>query len=364
MITFEEIEPPKAPPAVKAKGRGTAREPRRVAQLEQELRATQETLQTTVEELETSNEELRSTNEELQSTNEELQSTNEELETSKEELQSVNEELVTVNTELQGKIEELSTANHDMKHLMESLKLATIFLDNDLHVKRFTLQAKAVFNLIQSDVGRPLADLVSNLHDTDLVEACRQVHESLLPVEKEVETKQNQWYLMRIIPHRTSENVIDGVVVTFTDITNNKQEGGRLRDTEQLYRLFFEQNPQPMWIVDRETLAFLAANEAALQLYGYSREETLALTLKQLLVAKEDASLMQHSGRFAQKSSSDGPSATVWEYIKKDGTVLKIEVLSKPIVHAGKEAILSICRDQTSHAETAQEVAKKGKKAR
>ena len=194
-----------------------------IATLEQELRAKEEYLQTTLEEMETSNEELKSTNEELQSVNEELQSTNEELETSKEELQSVNEELATVNTELQNKVLELSRANNDMNNMLAGTGMGTLFVDTQLRISRFTPAITQVINLIQSDIGRPVGHIVSNLIDYgSLVEDVQVVLDTLISQESEVQTKAGTWYLMRIRPYRTLENVIEGVVITFIDITQRK----------------------------------------------------------------------------------------------------------------------------------------------
>ena len=195
----------------------------RLADLEQELQHTRERHQGAIEELETSNEELKSINEEMQSANEELQSTNEELEATKEEQQSLNEELATVNTELQAKIDELAQSQGDLKNLLASTEIATVFLGNDLTVKRFTPEAVKLINLIASDVGRPLRHLVTNLAYDDLVADASAVIKSLKADEKEVCTKDGVWYLMRIMPYRTMDNRIDGVVVTFSNIDKQKK---------------------------------------------------------------------------------------------------------------------------------------------
>lgn len=191
--------------------------------LRQELSSTKEYLQTTIEELETSNEELKSTNEELQSSNEELQSTNEELETSKEELQSVNEELTTVNTELQSKIDELSKVNNDISNLIASTEIGTIFLDVNLNIQRFTPSIRPIVNLITSDIERPFTDISTNIRGATLLEDMEEVLETLVVKEKEIQTKDGNWYLMRIRPYRTTENAIEGVVVTFVLITAQKE---------------------------------------------------------------------------------------------------------------------------------------------
>jgi two-component system CheB/CheR fusion protein len=214
---------------------------KRISKLEHELATTKEFFQATTEELETSNEELMSTNEEMQSSNEELQSTNEELETSKEELQSINEELVTVNTELQNNIEESSRVNNDMANLLAGTGIGTIFLDTKLMIQRFTPAAAKVINLIQTDVGRPVGDIVPRLAAYDsLVRDISTVLDTLVPREEEVQTREGQWYLMRIQPYRTIENVIEGAVLTFVDITEQKRVRDALSEKENQLRLLVE----------------------------------------------------------------------------------------------------------------------------
>ncbi|MGC8491260.1 MAG: chemotaxis protein CheB [Syntrophobacteraceae bacterium] len=208
----------------------------RIAALEQQLRAKEDYLQTANEELETANEELKSSNEEMQSVNEELQSTNEELETSKEELQSVNEELATVNSELQTKVVDLTRANNDMNNLLAGTGIGTIFVDHGLNILRFTPAATKVINLIQADIGRPLDHIVSNLIGYDrLAEDIRSVLDTLIPKEVEVRSKTDAWYVMRVLPYRTLENVIEGAVVTFVDITSLKQAQEELRERVGLH---------------------------------------------------------------------------------------------------------------------------------
>ena len=223
LVAFEGAEPfvPESAPA-SPEDRSQDELATRTRELERELSLAKQVHQSTMEELETTNEELKSTNEELQSTNEELQSANEELETSKEEMQSLNEELQTVNAELQGKVEELSRANDDMKNLLNGTDIATIFLDNRLNIKRFTDQTRRVIRLIPSDVGRPVADLVSKLKYFSLAEDAQEVLRSLVFKEAEVQAEEGAWYLMRMLPYRTTENVIDGLVVTFVDISKIK----------------------------------------------------------------------------------------------------------------------------------------------
>ena len=186
----------------------------------------------THEEMQTSQEELRSANEELQSTNEELQSTNEELSTSREEMQSMNEELQAVNIELQTKLDELSRTSNDMKNLLDSTDIATLFLDRHLNVRRFTPQATRIIKLIPGDTGRPITDLVSDLSDPNLAEDVTEVLRTLVPAEKSVSTHDGRWFKVRIMPSRTMDDRIDGVVITFANITVAKTLEGKLRKNQ------------------------------------------------------------------------------------------------------------------------------------
>jgi PAS domain-containing protein len=223
LVVFQP-QPAPEPAAHKTRGRAV-KKPRGTGSMDLEwvLRCTKESLQTTIEELETSNEELKSTNEELQSTNEEFQSANEELETSREEMQSLNEELSTVNGEMHTKVDELSRANDEMQNLLNSIEIATIFLDRELNINRYTDAARRLVNLIPTDVGRPLADLVSHLRFDHLVESCSEVLRTLVFHQTEVQTKDGEWFLMRIMPYRTAESVIDGLVLTFVDVNPVKK---------------------------------------------------------------------------------------------------------------------------------------------
>jgi two-component system, chemotaxis family, CheB/CheR fusion protein len=215
----------------------------RITALQQELRAKEEYLQTTNEELETSNEELKSSNEEMQSVNEELQSTNEELETSKEELQSVNEELATVNSELQTKVADLSRANNDMNNLLAGTGIATVFVDHQLHILRFTPAATRLINLISTDVGRPVGHIVANFKNYDhFPKDVQAVLDTLSSKKAPVETMDGKWYSMSIMPYRTLDNVIEGAVITFVDITEIRQTDEAYRTLEQKYRALSEKH--------------------------------------------------------------------------------------------------------------------------
>ncbi len=229
MIVFADVEMP-VPDASSIKRRAPT--PGRMAEMERALRQAHEEIQIVREEMQTQQEEVKSANEELQSTNEELQSTNEELTTSEEEMQSLNEELQTVNAELQTKVEDLSVVNSDMKNLLNSTDIATIFLDDKLHVRRFTDQATKIFKLIPGDVGRPLSDIVTDLDYSDLQADAQEVLRALIFSEKQINARDERWFAVRIMPYRTLENVIDGVVITFTDISVAKKLEAQLRLTQ------------------------------------------------------------------------------------------------------------------------------------
>jgi two-component system CheB/CheR fusion protein len=229
MIVFNDVVTPhekKTTSRAKPGSAGSAR----IAELEEKFRHNSEELQSTREEMQSSQEELKSTNEELQSTNEELQSTNEELTTSREEMQSLNEELQSVNVEQQAKMDELSRLNNDMRNLLNSTEIITVFLDNKLHVRRFTSGANKLFKLIPGDVGRPLSDITSDLLFPGMAEDTREVLRTLVFSEKQITTSDGRWFSVRIMPYRTVEDVIDGVVITFAEITAAKKLEAGLRE--------------------------------------------------------------------------------------------------------------------------------------
>jgi two-component system CheB/CheR fusion protein len=261
LVTFQTGKDRKLPPAPKSTRRSNKPPPDLVGELERELQYTKETLQSTVEQLESSNEELKSTNEEMQSTNEELQSVNEELETSKEEMQSLNEELQTVNAQLQAKVDDLGEANDDMQNLLNSTDIATIFLDQEFKIKRFTSEATKLINLIPSDVGRPIAHLASNLDYDQLQSDAAEVMRKLGFKEREVRTKSGEWRQVRISPYRTMENVIDGLVITFIDINRIK----KAEEATQRGRAFAESIVttvrEPLMVLD-EDLRVVSINRA------------------------------------------------------------------------------------------------------
>ena len=278
MIMFQHHPEPGRPEKKKGKGQPERADNSRVAELEKELSHTRDSLQAAVEEAQATNEELRSANEEMQSTNEEMRSTNEELETSKEELQSINEELVTVNSELQSKITQLSSSESDMKNLLDSTEIATIFLDGDLHIKRFTKSATRVISLIPGDVGRPIGDVTVKIEDASILEHARAVLDRLRPFEAELKAKDHEWFLMRIVPYRTLDNVIDGVVITFTDVTESKRAA---RERAEFAENIVQTVREPLLVLD-SAFRIIMANKSFYTFFRVKKEETERRVLRDL----------------------------------------------------------------------------------
>lgn len=242
--------------------------------LEKELKITQEHLQSAINELDISKETLQTTNEEYQSSNEELQSTNEELETSREELQSVNEELITVNNELQDKITQLSQANDDLNNLLRSIEVATIFLDRDLKIKRFTPTATKIFNLIPSDIDRPVTHLSGNIIYNALAEDVKNALKTLAVKSADVQATDGTWYHMRIIPYRTAENIIEGVLVTFVEITELKNVEEKLKNTNEHLNLIMENLPAvPFTCVTEPEIQFSFVGKSSEKVTGFLPEQ-------------------------------------------------------------------------------------------
>ncbi len=296
LVVFEEINPE----PIETQGDSTAPQEEglvRIQELEQDLRASRDYLRTTVEELETTNEELKSTNEELQSTNEELQSINEEHETSKEELQSVNEELITVNGELEGKLGELAASNNDMINLLASTEIATLFLDRNLSIKRYTPEVRRIFNLIQTDIGRPLTDIAGNLDYPALATDSAKVLNTLIPRIREACTREGRWYKARILPYRTTENVIDGVVITFIDITDQKA-----LEAQSRLAIVVRDSNDAVTVTDFDG-RLLAWNRGAERIYGLTEADTVGLSIFNIFAVREHDEIRRLLQRLASGES-------------------------------------------------------------
>ena len=300
--------------------------------LNQELKARDEYLQSANEELETTTEELKSSNEEMQSVNEELQSTNEELETSKEELQSVNEELATINAELQTKVSDLSRANNDMTNLIAGTGIGTIFVDYRLRILRFTPAASAIINLIQSDMGRPVGHIVSNLVGyTSLVADAQAVLNTLIPKELEVQATDGKWYTMRIQPYRALTNVIEGAVITFVDITEIRQTREALRKAnEQLRLLAVMRDARDAITVQDLEGRILAWNPGAVRIYGWSEAEALTMHIRDRIPEGLREKVLE---QLHQLSLGEILEPYQTQRVAKDGTVVDVTVVSTALVN-------------------------------
>jgi len=318
-------------------------------QLEYELRATKEHLQTTIEELETSNEELKSSNEELLSMNEELQSANEELQTSKEELQSVNEELNAVNTEMAEKIEELNHANSDLQNLFTSTEIATIFLDNDLRIKKFTPAATGLFHLLEEDIDRQITDIAPRFVDDDLIHEVRAVLGTLTRKEIHIQhSEEDRSYIIRLIPYRTVNNVIDGVVLTAVDVT----EMHRAQEYGAKLAAIVESSDDAIIgkLLDGTITSW---NQGAERMYGYTESEAIGRSID-IIIPPERRDELQEILAKLRRGEQIEPTETV--RLHKDGHRINISVTISPIRNAEDIVVgaSAIARDITRHKQAEQ----------
>ncbi len=321
-----------------------------IEELKTELRIKDENLQVASEELDTSNEELKSIIEEMQSVNEELQSTNEELETSKEELQSINEELSTVNSELQIKVHDLSQVSNDMNNLLSGTNIATIFLDHQQNILRFTPTANIIINLILSDIGRPVSHIASNLVGYNALTAdVKTVLDTLILKNVVVQTIDGKWYEMIIQPYRTIENVIEGVVLTFVDITEAKKAKDQLAISEMSYRTLFETAQEGILILDGLTGKIKNVNPFLIELLGYSEDKLLEKQiwdiglLKDVVANKENFIDLQKTKYMRYKDlplvTADGEKIAV-EFISNAYEIDQIKIIQCNIrvIHTFKKS--------------------------
>jgi two-component system CheB/CheR fusion protein len=275
----------------------------RLVELEFELQRANEELQSTREEMQTSQEELKSTNEELQSSNEELQSTNEELTTSKEEMQSLNEELQTVNAEMQSKISDFVLANNDMKNLLNSTDIATLFLDKELNIRRYTDQIKKIIKLRPTDIGRPFTEMVSDLKYPKIESDAKEVLRTLVFKESDIEASNARWFTVRIMPYRTLDDHIDGLVITFIDITkakkletelaitNNNERGNQTTKLLNINKELMFQNKEKQKLADE---LIVANRELELQNEAkQKRADELVVANKKLIIDNKEVKRLE-----------------------------------------------------------------------
>jgi two-component system, chemotaxis family, CheB/CheR fusion protein len=317
-----------------------------IHRFESELERTREQLRATVEEYETSTEELKASNEELQAMNEEMRSASEELETSKEEVQSLNEELTTVNNELKEKIEEVTLVNSDLINLMASIEIGTLFLDRHLRLTRYTPRVKEFFNIIPGDAGRPLAHITHRLGYDGLTEDAESVLRDPRTIEREVPAPDGRWLLARLAPYRTAEDKINGVVITFVDITDHRSAERKLRESEERLRLVVETAEDYAIIITDPEGRVVSWNKGAERMFGYSEPEMRGRPAA-LIFTPEDraAGVPEREMRTADERGS--ASDERW-HLRKDGTLFYVSGVMAALRDGHTNGYAKIARDLTS----------------
>jgi len=353
LVTFEALKPPRSAP-VATEGGPLQSDTR---QLEDELKITREELSSSIEQFALSNEHLKAANEEATAANEELQSANEEMETSKEELQSLNEELNAVNLRLQEKVLELEQASNDVSNLLTSGSIATVFLDKDLKVRRFTHAITNLLGLVETDIGRPITDIHRKFHDDALLSDSRRVLKNLIPASAEVQAEDGKWYDRRILPYRTKDDRIEGIVITFNDISELKELTDVLRcseisvrQSESRYRELVQNANSAIirWKRDGRITFF---NEYAQSFFGYSAEEVIGKPVGLLLPPTDSAGGDLSALTLDIVTNPEKYLNNVNENICRDGRRVWMAWTNKPILDDSGEVseILAIGMDVTEH---------------
>ncbi|PLP99542.1 CheR family methyltransferase [Cupriavidus pauculus] len=317
-----------------------------LAQLEQELQHSREQLSTIIEQYETSVEELKASNEELQAINEELRSTSEELESSKEELQSVNEELTTANAEMQARIEDTAKANDDLHNIIASSEIATVFVDKEIRVKRFTPNATAIFNLIDTDLGRSLFHITHSLRYPTLADDVRQSFQTLRLTEREIQSEAGRWYLMRLLPYRTADDHIDGAVITLIDITDRHQAEEAARAGEKRLRLAAQSTKDYAIIIQDQAGSIVSWNAGAERIFGYTEAETIGQDIELIYEPNDRQALVPARERdvAAKEERADDER---W-YRTREGRRVYCSGVVTPISDASFSGFAKIVRDLTT----------------
>lgn len=349
LVLFDEVEETMA--EEKATPLGEKKDAM-VAQLEEELLRTKEQLQETIERSETSTEELKASNEELQAINEELRSATEELETSKEELQSVNEELVTVNHELKMKVEETGKINDDLNNLIASTDIATIFVDQNLHIKRYTPRATDIFNIIPTDIGRSLLDITHRLDCDELAADAATTFESLRLVEREVRSNDDRFYIVRMLPYRTNDDRIQGAVLAFIDITSRRRAEERVRVGERRIQLFAE-STKDYGIITAGTEGLITSwNKGAELIFGHTEEEAIGQKLDIIFLPEDIAAGVPEEER--RKALEEGRVEDQRWHVRKDGSRLFCDGITSCLQGNNFFGYAKVVRDLTErkHAES------------
>ena len=315
LVTFQKLDIKDAESGLETEA-SPVEESSLVRQLEYELKVTRDDLQSTIEDMESSNEELKASNEEIMSMNEELQSANEELETSKEELQSLNEELSTVNSQLQDKVDELDNAHNDMSNLLNSAEIATLFLDTDLCIRQFTSATGKLLGLLSSDIGRPISTFATDFSSSDMLQDAARVLQNLTPLENEFHVSSGAYYLRRIQPFRTADNRIEGLVITFFNITR------RVEGEQQSRRMatILHDSDDAITLLDLDG-KISAWNRGAEKLYGYTEAEAQKMTIYDLLPKEQQDDTREYLKRITQGESITSLNS---DRLTKDGRLLTV----------------------------------------
>ena len=344
LVIFEEVE---VDPAERAATTVLQTESQVLSNLERELQRTKLHLQDTIEQSEVSSEELKASNEEMQAINEELRSATEELETSKEELQSINEELLTVNYELKTKVEETDKINDYLTNLIASTDIATVFVDRSMRIKWFTPRATDIFSMLPVDTGRSLLDITHRLHYEDIVADAAQVFESLNMIEREVRSTDNRWYIARLLPYRSSEDHIDGTVLTFIDITKRRAAEEELRLGEERMRLVAESTRDYAIITLDEQGVITTWNKGAELIFGYSKAEAEGAYYDFIFSPEDRASGVPENELLAVRTH--GRSEDERWHVRKDGNRFFCSGEVTLLSGDNLKGYVKIARDLTGH---------------
>ncbi|MEN3362769.1 MAG: two-component system, chemotaxis family, CheB/CheR fusion protein, partial [Burkholderiales bacterium] len=313
--------------------------------LEDELRNTKEQLRALIDQYETTTADLKASNEELQAVNEELRSAMEELETSKEELQSVNEELLTVNVELKIKVDETVKAHDDLQNLLAATEIATVFVDRNVCIKRYSQPASRLFNMITTDIDRRLADITHRLHYPELLPDIEQVLQTLQPHEREVSSADNEWFIARLLPYRTAADHIDGVVLTFVNFSQRKAAEERLRASEQRMRLIAASTRDyAIATMDMDGVV-TSWNSGAERLFGYSEQEMVGQS-GGLVFLPEDRAMGQFEEEL-RRALNEGRAEDERWHLRKDGSRVFCSGITSPLVDGDAHGFVKIARDLT-----------------
>ncbi len=362
-------------PQAESKGESKAR----LVLLQAETQRLRDQLQTTTEEYESSTEEMKAANEELQSINEEYHLTTEELETSKEELEAVNEELQTVNTELKSKLEEISRTHKDLESVMGAMEIATLFLDRQLRIQRYTPALSQFFHIMKTDIGRPIDHLKQNLANySDLTRDAARVLDSLTVVDREVQADAGRWFLIRLRPYRTMEDRIEGVVITFVDITETKEaslalqhlndtlearvesrtgelaaSNRRLEQSSVMFSMLFNVNPIPTSLTRMEDGLFLDANEAYARFFGLERDQIVGQTSLVLSLPFRNPERAQVVARLRRQGEIRDMEM---ELTRQSGDVHIVLASLQRVMLDGTEAMLSTFIDITDRVRAERQI--------